>query len=299
MKPTTILILGGTGLLGHVLFRALSRNQNLIIHATVRNLDGIGAHFTDDSRRQIHAGVDANYFDTIIQALSTIKPNVVINCIGLIKQLPLENDPLSAITLNAQLPHLIALACLANKARLIHFSTDCVFNGRKGGYSEKDVPNAEDLYGQTKMLGEVKRPHCLTLRGSFIGHELKTRFALVDWFLAQTGSVKGYTKAIYSGTPTVELARIIEEIVLPNRGLQGLYNISSTPISKHDLLQIVARRYGKRIIIEPYDDFVIDRSLDSTLFKSETGYTPPSWENLIENMHADYLAHAESYHAFA
>jgi dTDP-4-dehydrorhamnose reductase len=222
---------------------------------------------------------------------------VVINCVGLIKQLPLASDPLASITVNAQLPHRITLVCRAAKARMIHISTDCVFDGKKGGYTEKDIPNADDLYGQTKMLGEVSYPHSVTLRSSIIGHELKSRFGLVEWFLSQRGPVRGFTKAIYSGFTTVEMARIISDFVLPNPKLSGIYNVSSAPISKHELLRLVARRYAKNTVIEPFDGVVLDRSLDSAKFRAETGYIPPTWEKLVEDMHADYLAHAESYHA--
>jgi dTDP-4-dehydrorhamnose reductase len=241
--------------------------------------------------------VDAFDFETVSAALSTIRPDAVVNCIGVIKHLPAGSDPLSAITLNAQFPHRLAAACRVAGARLIHLSTDCVFSGRKGGYTEEDRTDAEDLYGQTKMLGEVRGPGTLTLRGSFIGHELKTRLELVDWFLSQTAPVRGFTKAIYSGLPTIELARVISDFVLPDTGLEGLYNVSSAPINKHDLLQLVAERYGKRVALEPYEGFVVDRSLDSARFKARTGYAPPAWKELVESMHADYLAHAKNYHA--
>lgn len=297
MKRTTVLILGGTGMLGHTLFRALAKNPNLIVHATARSLDGISGSFLKNLEGNIRNGVDANNFDEVVRALAAIQPDVVINCIGLIKQLPIASDPLTSITLNARLPHRITLICRAAKARMIHISTDCVFDGKRGGYTEKDPPNADDLYGQTKMLGEVSDPHSVTLRTSIIGHELKTRLGLVEWFLSQREPVRGFTKVIYSGFPTIEMARIISEFVLPNPSLSGIYNVSSAPISKHDLLQLVARRYAKKIEIEPYDGFVSDRSLDSSKFRAQTGYLPPSWKKLIEDMRADYQAHTESYHA--
>lgn len=297
MKQTKVLILGGTGMLGHVLFRGLSKKPELIVNATARSLDGIADRFPEELTRKIRTGVDANNFDEVVRALAAVQPDVVINCIGLIKQLPLASDPLSSITVNAQLPHRITLVCRAAKARMIHISTDCVFDGKKGGYTEKDPANADDLYGQTKMLGEVSYPHSLTLRSSIIGHELKSRLGLVEWFLSQRGPVRGFTKAIYSGFPTIEMVRIISDFVLPNPNLHGIYNVSSAPISKYDLLQLVARRYEKHIAIEPFDDFILDRSLNSGAFRAQTGYTPPSWEQLIDEMHADYEAHAEHYHA--
>lgn len=294
-----ILILGGTGMLGHVLFRALSARTGLSVHATVRSADGLDGRFPADLKSRIVSGVDAEDFEGIRRVIGSLNPAVVINCIGLIKQLPAANEPLPAITINAQLPHRIAAACRDVKARMIHVSTDCVFDGKKGGYTEKDHTNAADLYGRTKMLGEVEYPHCVTLRSSIIGHELKTRLGLVEWFLSQDGSARGFTKAIYSGFPTIEMARVVSDFVLPNLGLHGIYNVSSEPISKYDLLQLVAKRYGKRIRIDPFDGFESDRSLNSAVFRAATGYVPPSWEKLVEDMHADYLSHIEGYHAVA
>lgn len=299
MKRSTVLILGGTGMLGHVLFRKLSENPELQVHATARSLEGIRDRFAPGLLARFRTGVDANNFDDITRALASIQPDVVINCIGLIKQGELASDPLSSITVNAQLPHRITMVCRAAKARMIHISTDCVFDGKKGNYTEKDPTNADDLYGRTKMLGEVAYPHCLTLRTSIIGHELKTRLGLVEWFLSQKGPVRGFRKAVYSGFPTIELARIITDFVLPDPGLNGIMNVSAAPINKYDLLMMVARRYGKTVRIDPYDDFVLDRSLDSTEFRRRTGYKPPSWEELVEAMHADFAANEDLYLAAA
>jgi dTDP-4-dehydrorhamnose reductase len=163
-----------------------------------------------------------------------------------------------------------------------------VFSGKQGNYTEDDPPDATDLYGQTKFLGEVKGPNCVTLRTSIIGHELSGRYGLIDWFLAQKDKVRGYTQAIYTGFPTIEMARIISDYVIPNGELSGLYHVSSAPISKHDLLSLVAKRYNKKITIEPYDDFICDRSLDSGRFRNATGYAPPPWEKLVEAMHVDF-----------
>ncbi len=171
---------------------------------------------------------------------------------------------------------------------MIHLSTDCVFDGSKGGYSEADSPDAKDLYGRTKLLGEVAYPHCLTMRTSIIGHELKGRLGLVEWFMAQQGPIKGFTQAIYSGFPTIEMARILHERVLPNPGLSGVMHVSSQPVSKYELLRLMAERYGKDIVIEPDDDFHCDRSMDSASFRAATGYQPPSWRELVGAMHAHY-----------
>lgn len=290
MKMVKVLISGVTGMLGHTLFTRLSERDGLEIFATARSMEGLSRWFDQELLAKIRGNVDANNFDTIVRVIEDLKPDVVINCIGIIKQLPAAKDPITTITINALLPHRIALACKAAGTRMIHISTDCVFDGAKGNYSENNQSNATDLYGRTKFLGEVYYPHCVTLRTSIIGHELKGKHGLIEWFLAQKGKVRGFTNAIYSGFPTVEIARIISEYVITNTDLKGLYHVSSDPISKYDLLKLVAKRYKKRIEIEPYDDFRLDRSLDSTLFRSITGYTPPSWPELIDSMYRNYIA---------
>lgn len=291
-----ILILGGTGMLGHLLLQYLSAYPEYDVYATARSLSGLQKHFPDDLLARFRPdSVDVHYFDSVIRALASVQPDVVINCIGIIKQLPLADDPLTAITVNALLPHRISLISRAAGARLIHISTDCIFDGKKGMYTENDQSNAEDLYGRTKFLGEVSYPHCVTLRTSIIGHELKGGYGLVEWFLAQTQKVRGFRKTIYSGFPTTELARIIHDYVLPNPELSGIYHVSSEPISKYDLLRLIAERYGKEIEIEPYNNFVQDRSLDSTIFRKATGYQPPSWDELVAMMHSDFIANRHYY----
>ena len=286
-----VLILGGTGMLGHTLFTQLSLQKDLDVYATARTPRGLSLWFSPDLVKKIRADVDADNFDTVIRAFASIRPDIVINCIGLIKQLPMASDPLSAITINSQLPHRISMICRSAGARMIHISTDCVFDGKKGNYTETDPSNADDLYGRSKFLGEVAYPpHCLTLRTSIIGHELKGKLGLIEWFLAQKGKVRGYTNAIYSGFPTIELARILIEYILPNSNLRGVYHVSSDPISKYELLKLVAERYSKKIEIEPYDDFYMDRSLNSDLFHQATGYKPPSWKELIDKMYQHFIS---------
>lgn len=285
-----VLILGGTGMLGHVLFKQLSLQASLDVYATVRMSDSLTKWFSLDLVRKIQLDVDANNFDTIIRVFDSIQPNIVINCIGLIKQLQIASDPLSVITINSLLPHRISMVCRSAGARMIHISTDCVFDGKKGNYNETDASTATDLYGRSKLLGEVYNPHCITLRTSVIGHELKGKLGLIEWFLAQRGTVRGFTHAIYSGFPTVELAHIIADYVIPNKDIKGLYHVSSDPISKYDLLKLVAKRYGKQIQIEPYDDVSQDLSLDSSVFRRITAYTPPSWLELVDRMYQQYIS---------
>lgn len=284
----TILILGANGMLGHVLFLELSR-QGYPVYATTRHSNDLVSRFPNEQAQRILGGMEASNPDALTRVLADVQPDIVINCIGIIKQLPIAKDPLLSITINALFPHRLALLCKASGARLLHISTDCVFNGQKGQYSETDPSDAEDLYGRSKFLGEVHDPHCITLRTSIIGHELHSHYGLIEWFLAQSDPVQGFTQAIYSGFPTLEMARIIGEYVIPNPNLKGLYHVSTTPISKYDLLRLVAQRYGKAIMIEPYDAFRLDRSLDSRRFQQDTGYRPPAWETLVDRMHQHFL----------
>ncbi len=287
---TKILILGVSGMLGHKLFLQLSKNSKFDVYGTVRGSNIDRWFFGEELSKKIRINVDGDNFDSIIRAMASFEPNIVINCIGLIKQTPLANDPLSAITVNAQLSHRISMICKTAKARLIHFSTDCVFSGKKTNYSEDDETDAQDLYGRTKLLGEVCYPHCLTIRTSIIGHEIKGYLSLIEWFLRQEGKTKGYSKAIFSGLTTLEMARVLEEYIIPNTTLHGLYHLAVNPISKYDLLKLVSRAYKKEIEIELFDKYSIDRSLNSQKFYKDTGYTPPTWDILIEQMHKDYLA---------
>jgi dTDP-4-dehydrorhamnose reductase len=230
-------------------------------------------------------GVDVESLDSLTRMFATVQPDMVINCVGIVKQLADANDPLIALPINSLLPHRLARLAQVAGARLVHMSTDCVYSGSKGFYVEADLPDAYDLYGRSKLLGEVDYPNAITLRTSIIGHELSGNRSLIDWFLSQTGEVQGYTNAIFSGLPTVEIARIIHEYVIPNSHLHGLYHVSAEPISKYDLLSLVAKEYGKEIAIRAKNDFVIDRSLNSERFRSATGFVPDSWVQLIHRMH--------------
>jgi len=203
----------------------------------------------------------------------------------LIKQLAQANDPLIVLPVNAMFPHRLSELCELSSARLIHISTDCVFDGNKGGYTESDRSNATDLYGKSKFIGELhSAPHAITLRTSIFGHELASHNALIEWFLAQTGSIKGYTRAVFSGLPTVELSRVIKDFVIPRSDLSGLYHVSADPISKFDLLSLVAEIYDKKIEIIPDNELTVDRSLNSDLFQQESGYKAPEWPELIRAM---------------
>lgn len=279
-----ILVLGGTGMLGNTVFRLLSTNQQFQVFATIRNSKDL-RFFPEDLKSKVIPHVDVLNNEALIDVFAKTRPDVVINCIGLIKQLSSAKDPLTTLPVNAMLPHRLAKLCALSHARLIHISTDCVFSGNKGMYNESDLSDAEDLYGKSKFIGELNDlAHAITLRTSIIGHELNSNYALVDWFLSQQGSIKGYKKAIFSGLPTVELARVIAELVIPNERLSGLYHVSVEPIDKFSLLSLVAETYEKVIDIIPDEQLCIDRSLDSTRFKEASGYKPPSWPDLILKM---------------
>ncbi|KJV81104.1 NAD dependent epimerase/dehydratase family protein [Rickettsia hoogstraalii str. RCCE3] len=278
-----ILILGVTGMLGNSMFRFLSQDSKFDVYATARN-NSARSYFSKDLSDKLITNVDVENYDSLVEVFNKAKPEIVINCIGLVKQLADANDPLKALPINSLLPHRLANLCKLANSRLIHISTDCVFSGKKGNYKESDFPDCYDLYGRSKFLGEVDYPHAITLRTSIIGHELVGNRSLINWFLSAEGQVKGFEKAIYSGFPTVELARIIRDFVLPNKELHGLYHLASKPINKLELLKLVAEIYNKEIDIIPSDELVIDRSLDATSFNEVTGYTPPDWRELVKRM---------------
>lgn len=280
-----ILVLGVTGMLGNAVFRVFSADSEHDTWGTLRSGAAL-RHFPEQSRARMLAGVDVLDQEALVAVLARVRPDVVINCIGLIKHLADANDPLTALPINAMLPHRLAHLCELAGARLIHVSTDCVFSGRQGMYCESDLSDAEDLYGKSKYIGELHDlAHAITLRTSIIGHELGSSHALVDWFLSQQGSVKGYTKAIFSGLPTVELAQIIKDFVIPHPQLNGLYHVAAEPIAKNDLLRLVAVQYGKQIEICPDDTLVIDRSLDGSRFREAAGYVASAWPELIRRMY--------------
>ncbi|AMK75115.1 MULTISPECIES: dTDP-4-dehydrorhamnose reductase family protein [Methylomonas] len=278
-----VLILGVTGMLGNAMFRHLSADTALNVCGTARN-QHLTAYFSADLAAKIVHNVDVENQDSLIRLFDGFKPQVVINCIGLVKQLFEVNNPLLAVPINTLLPHRLAALCKLVGARLIHISTDCVFSGAKGGYLESDFPDAYDLYGRTKLLGEVDYPHAVTLRTSIIGHELSGSRSLIGWFLAQKGDVKGFKKAIFSGLPTNELAHVVKDYVLKNEKLFGVYHVAAEPINKFELLKLVADVYGKSNKIVPDETLVINRSLNSLRFNQITGYQAPEWSELIKSM---------------
>ncbi len=280
-----ILILGVSGMLGNTVFRFLSADPKFHVYGTARQ-QSIKQYFANRLQHKIICGIDIELHDSLAYIFSEIKPDIVINCVGLVKQLSQAEDPILAIPINSLLPHRLALFCKIAGARLIHMSTDCVYSGSEGMYAETDLPDASDLYGRSKFLGEVDYSNAITLRSSIIGHELNGSRSLVNWFLSQENTVHGYTKAFFSGLPTVEIARIIKEFVLLNPEMHGVYHVSAEPISKYDLLQLIRLKYGKDITIIPDGSYSINRSLDSSRFRLETGFNPKPWTQLIAEMYA-------------
>jgi dTDP-4-dehydrorhamnose reductase len=289
-KPKRVLILGATGALGHVMFTWLSGREGLEVFGTIRDQELAGRWFSPELLNKCLWNVDAFNFNSLIHALAAVKPEVVVNCIGIVKQSHLAADPVMSIALNALLPHRLAAACRLAGIRLIQMSTDCVFDGVRGNYREEDPANALDIYGRTKALGEVTSAGCLTVRTSIICHELRGKLGLLEWFLAQKNQVRGFTRAIFSGFPMITFTKIIEAYLLDDPGLTGIYHISSVPIAKYDLLKLVAKQYGKDIEITADDSFEVDRSLDSSAFRRITGYAPPSWPEMVAEMHQHYLS---------
>ncbi len=280
-----ILVLGASGMLGNAVLRVMEERLDWEVFGTVRS-GSVSRFFSDRIAQRLITGCDVENHDALVKVFAQVRPNVVINCIGLIKQLADVDDPLQAIPINSLLPHRLAGLCALVGARLVHMSTDCVFSGEKGGYKESDLSDAKDIYGKSKFLGEVDYLHAVTLRTSIIGHELQSAHGLVGWFLSQQDRCKGYKKAIFSGLPTVAIAQIIRDVVIPRPDLSGVYHVAAKPISKYDLLRLVADVYGKSIEIEPDDQLVMDRSLNAERFRQATGYVTPDWPELIKLMHS-------------
>jgi dTDP-4-dehydrorhamnose reductase len=280
-----IYILGIIGMLGSELFINFIKNKNFIVKGSTRKSS---LKFFQKYKRNIDYNVSVNDIEKIKKNILRFKPHCVINCVGSIKQkIGIVKNYKKIFYTNSVFPHKIYSIIKSTNIKLIHFSTDCVFNGVKGNYSEEDHLSANDIYGLSKYLGELKYPNTFTIRTSIIGHELNSSSSLIDWFLTQETSIKGYKKAIFSGLPTVELARIIRDYVIPHPHLRGVYNVSAVAITKYDLLSLVANVYNKKIEIYPDDQVNINRSLDSSKFCAATGYVVPSWPELIKLMHAN------------
>jgi len=283
-KGRSLLVLGASGMLGNAVLRWFAKDPHFRVFGSVRNLNVLKDLQALAPQAQLVTGFDVETEHGLGRLFAQVRPEVVINCIGVVKQLAGSNDPLVAIPINALLPHRLAVHCQQHAARLIHISTDCVFSGSRGQYTEADPPDARDLYGRSKLMGEVDYPHAVTLRTSIIGHELGTEHGLLGWFLSQSGPVRGFSRAVFSAVPTVELARVIQQHVIPHPDVHGTFHVSGPAINKCELLRLVAEVYGRDNEIVPDDTLAIDRSLDSSRFRMLTGYQAPSWLEMLRSM---------------
>jgi len=281
-----VLVFGASGMLGHKLYQRLKTDLEVVgtIRSDFNSVNKFGV-FDKDS---IIENIDVTDFDVVRDGIRNSKPDVVVNAVGIVKQLPESQDAVNTLNINSVFPQRLAALSSEFGFRLITLSTDCVFSGDKGNYSESEFADARDLYGISKFLGEVNERNCLTIRTSIIGRELTTGHSLVEWFLSNRGkTVKGYVNAIYSGFPTIVLAEIISDIIKNKVDLCGVYHVSSDPINKFDLLCLLNKYYEADAKIETFEDFVIDRSLDSSAFREIFAFTPVSWEQMIEKMATD------------
>ena len=278
-----VLILGGNGMLGHVAWQSFRKDFD--VYATIRGTFSEVKRFAIFDKKKTICGVCTEDFSVFEKIANTVNPDVILNCIGIVKQIREATNPIKSIEINSLFPHKLAALCSMDNCRLIHLSTDCVFSGKKGRYTEDDTPDPLDLYGRTKLLGEVADGNALTIRTSMIGKELGTKHGLLEWFLRQNGkSVKGYTNAIFSGFTTAVLCAILKDIIINHVDFKGLYHVSSEPISKYKLLLLIKEKMDLKTRIIPDDEFKCDRSLDSSKFRREAAYYSPSWEDMVKEM---------------
>jgi dTDP-4-dehydrorhamnose reductase len=277
-----VLILGGDGMLGHQLLKHLAGRHETRV--TLRQDVVAYVGFNLFNHANAYGGVEARDLTRLTEVMADFRPQAVINAVGIVKQRNDARHGIPSIEINALMPHQLALLCRATGARLVHMSTDCVFSGKSGNYDESYTPDPEDLYGRSKLLGEVAEPHCITLRTSIIGRELSRKTSLLEWVLAQSCTINGFTNAIYTGFTTLEISRIIEKILLERPHASGVYHVSSDRISKHDLLVLIKNKLGLPIKVRPDATFRCDRSLNSSRFRSEFKYNPPSWDSMIQEL---------------
>jgi dTDP-4-dehydrorhamnose reductase len=282
-----IVILGGTGMIGHKLWHNLSKRFDdvyTIIHRAKKEFESYGIYNGD----KVIDSIDVRDFKLLDGILLGLRPHVIINCIGITKRNPDSNNAISCLILNALLSHMLAEWGKVHGARVIVFGTDCVFNGKEGNYVEESLPSAEDLYGRTKYLGEIRERNCLTLRTSFIGRELTSFTELLEWFLAQDGkTIKGFRKALYTGVSTIYLSRVVGDLIEYHQNLSGLYHLSGEIISKYDLLCLARDAFKVNIEIIPDDSFICSRTLIGERFKKAIGVTVPSWREMMPEIASD------------
>lgn len=274
------LIFGGDGMLGHQLLS--SWQSKFDVRVTLRQPLSRYQHLGLFSVENSYDQVDVRNSSRVLEVLDEFQPQAVVNAVGVIKQRSASKESLPSLEINSVFPHRLREWCQAIGARMVHVSTDCVFNGRRGNYTEQDPTDVSDIYGLSKYLGEVSESPCITLRSSIIGLELAHKHSLIEWFLSQSGVVKGFTDAIYTGLTTIEMARVIEMVITERSDLCGMWQVASDPINKYELLSKLSS-FLKRgdITIEPEESFQCDRSLCGKAFARETGYNTPSWDEML------------------
>jgi dTDP-4-dehydrorhamnose reductase len=289
-QPPRVLVIGATGMLGHKLIQGLAA-RGLPVSGTMRSSsmpDTSAARMALGAAREILPDVDVLQDGALQAAIEAVNPDVVINAVGVIKQLDLAKDAVTSIATNALLPHRAAALCKKRGARLIQFSTDCVFAGRKGPFAENSPADAEDLYGRSKLLGEVSGPGCLTIRSSIVGRELRGRSSLIEWFLSQRGGqAKGFAGALYTGLTTNVMSDLVGKLITEDTQVDGVWHVASEPISKYELLRMVNIHYGLGVTLERDEKFLCDRRLDGSAFAKRTGFSVPGWDTMVRQMHDD------------
>lgn len=284
-----IIVLGGEGMLGHKVFQNLSTRYPGAKCTVYGSLDEpFYKAIPLFTFKNVFEKVNAMDFQSLRKLLEKERPDFLINCIGIVKQRDEGKIAIPSITINSLLPHLLAEWAAAWGGRLIHFSTDCVFSGKKGNYSEDDPSDAEDLYGKSKFLGEVVTMNALTLRTSIIGRELSQFKSLLEWFLAQKGKkVKGFKRVIYSGVTTNHIAKLVGDLIDNHPSLSGLFQVTAPAINKYDLLCRLRDAYKLDVEIVADDNEVSDRSMAGVRFLKMTGYKEPTWDYLIRQLSED------------
>jgi len=284
-----VLVIGASGMLGGSITRYLSKTKKYEVLSTVRT-ESQKKVLNEWGIKNVKSCININCDDmsNLEKIVKEFKPQYIINCVGIIKQLGTKINIDEYIEINSILPHKLSLIGDKYNAKLIHFSTDCVFSGLVGNYVESDMVDAKDIYGKTKYLGEINNPYHLTLRTSIIGHEVNRKISLIDWFLAQNKTVNGFTKAFFTGMPSVYIAEILHKEILNRGNITGLYHLGVNPIDKYTLLNIVKKQYNKKIEIIKNNDYKINRSLNSNKIKKIIKQDEKSWEELIKKMHNEY-----------
>lgn len=280
-----VLVLGATGMLGHTVYRFLNSTNNKIkCYGTIRNKKD-KKFFNDHLSQNLRIFDDFNNLNKLEKFIRKINPEIILNCIGLIKQRDNSENQLEAVFVNSLLPHQISKVCNDIGIRFIHFSTDCVFSGSKGNYKESDLPDARDIYGLSKLMGEINDENNLTIRTSIIGHELKNSLGLLEWFLKEKDEIRGYSKAVFSGLTTLEISRFLLNHILRNNKVCGVYHLASEPITKLKLLKIINKVYRSKKNIISSSSLKINRSLDSSRLIEVTKYQVPNWEVMIKDLY--------------